>query len=289
MSKVSLFCERRLVASVVAVAAVVSSTACELAMHDRSSASEEWTRSYEARDVEALTIETPNGRVSVTGSDRPDLRVVATKRATGLSAEATQTLLGATEIKEERDGGRTRLRVETPKGLGLLAHGGVEVDFSVEVPRTTPVTVETVNGTVRADTIDGALSLRTVNGRIDARQVGGPVQASTVNGRIALSLAAIAPGGITAKTVNGAVGITVPADEAATLAASCVNCSVKTEGLSVERSEAPANQDRKHTLHGTLNGGGPSIAVTTVNGSIRFVAPDGDPARLVERESERQP
>lgn len=265
-------------------------TACELAVpRDASRSSEEWSATYLEADVQGLVVKTRSGDITVTGSDRADLRVVATKRARGASPEASRGLLDRTVIKEGRHESQVTLEVEAPRGLGLLGHSHVEVDFAIEVPRLTAVDVQTVNGTIRADTLDGPLKVTTVNGRIDARRLGGSVAASAVNGRIAISLARIDEGGVQAKTVNGAVGITLPQESKATLAGSCVNCSVRSEGLPVDRTDQEADRGRRRSLQGTMNGGGPEVRVSTVNGSIRFVAGDTQTERLVERESNRQP
>jgi DUF4097 and DUF4098 domain-containing protein YvlB len=278
-------------AGVVLLLALTASTACELAVSQGSAkSSAEWSAQYSGSDVKTLSVTTTRGTVSVTGSDRPDVTVVATKRANGASMDAVKALLEKTTIKEERLGTRLTLKAEIPKGVGLLQHGGVEVDFAIEVPRGMAIEAQTVNGPIRVEHLDGQLTMSTVNGQIDARHLGGPVTASAVNGRVALTLDRVAEDGVRAKSVNGAIGISLPADAAATLAASCVNCSVRADGLPVDRTDTSAGGQRpRHSLEGTVNGGGPAVQVSTVNGSIRFVADGSTADRLVERESDRQP
>lgn len=269
--------------SLLALILAMGSAGCELAVqHDAVARTEEWTRTYTSDEAASLSVKTGNGDITLTGSDRSDVRVVATKRARGLSAETTQGLLASTSISETRDGNTVRLEVDAPRALGLLGHGGVEVDFSIEVPRATSLTLQTANGRIRADTIDGKLGITTVNGAIDGTRLGGALTASAVNGRIALDVASISEGGVQAKTVNGAVGITLPLGSAATIDANCVNCSVRTEGLEVtpasnQPTDPEARRGARRSLQGTLNGGGPDVRVSTVNGSIRFVAGAPEP------------
>lgn len=262
----------------------LGSAGCELAVqHDAVTRTEEWTRTYTAAEAASLSVKTGNGKITLSGSDRSDVRVVGTKRARGLSAESTQGLLASTSINETREGNALRLEVNAPRALGLLGHRGVEVDFSIEVPRATSLTLQTANGHIRAAGVDGRLEMTTVNGAIDATRLGGAVTASAVNGRIALDVASVSEGGVHAKTVNGAVGITLPQGSAATIDATCVNCAVRTEGLEVIRTGASPTGDSderrgsRRSLQGTLNGGGPDVRVSTVNGSIRFVAGETEP------------
>lgn len=277
-------------AGAVLLLALTSSTACELAVSQGSAkSSAEWSRRYSGSDVKTLSITTPDGAVNVTASDRTDVSVVATKRGIGASIDAVKALLEKTTIKEEHLGTRLTLDAEIPTGVGWRRHG-VVVDFAIEVPRGIAIEAQTVNGPIRVEHVDGQLTMSTVNGRIDARHLGGPVTASAVNGRVALTLDRVAEDGVRAKSVNGAIGITLPAAAVATLAASCVNCSVRAEGLPVDRTDVGVRGERpRHSLEGTLNGGGPAVQVSTVNGSIRFVANDSAAERLVERESDRQP
>lgn len=278
-------------AGVALLLTLASSAGCELAVsHGSAKSAAEWSAQYSGREVRTLSVTTTNGAIHVTASDRPDVTVVATKRGSGASLDAVKSLLEKTTIKEERLGTTLRLEAEIPRRVGLLGHGGVEVDFGIDVPRGTAIEAETVNGTIRVEHLDGQLTMTTVNGRIDARHVSGPVTASAVNGRVALTLDRVAEGGVRAKSVNGAIGITLPAAAAATLAASCVNCSVRAEGLPVDRTDTAVRGERpRRSLEGILNGGGPTVSVSTVNGSIRFVADGSTADRLVERESDRQP
>ena len=60
--------------------------------------------------------------------------------------------------------------------------------------------------------------------------------------------------------MNGAVTVTIPAKAALRVEAENVNGSI--------RSEVAGLSSEKHSLSGDLNGGGATLSIETVNGSI---------------------
>ncbi len=61
------------------------------------------------------------------------------------------------------------------------------VRFTITVPRTFDIEVDTAGGSVSVDDIDGEADIKTAGGSIKLGQVGGPVNARTAGGSIRLS------------------------------------------------------------------------------------------------------
>jgi DUF4097 and DUF4098 domain-containing protein YvlB len=108
---------------------------------------------------------------------------------------------------------------------------------------------------------------RTVNGRITADLPESPIAAaSVVNGSIVASLANVDWSGTKEFTaVNGSIDIELPGETAATVRATAVWGALGNDfGIPVHRMLIGS------WFEGNINGGGPRLALTTVNGSIHL-------------------
>lgn len=165
--------------------------------------------------VERLVVDSDEGDVSITGSARDDLRLVA---------ELEHGLRRA-RVRIERDGDTIRATSHCPPFPGFCA-----VDFAIEVPRGIAVVARSDNGDVSAGDLADAAELSSGNGNVrvanmsgDARLVssngdvtatalqGRLVDATSRNGNVSVDLAA-APQQVVAKSANGDVDVAVPDD-----------------------------------------------------------------------------
>ena len=139
----------------------------------------------------------------------------------------------------------------------------VTVAFTVQVPPGVRFIGRTVNGEITADGLAGAVSLQTVNG--DARfSTSDHGQASTVNGSIIASMGSTAwMDGITFKSVNGSITLELPAD-----ASTDVNVTTVNGGISTDFPLTISGRVSPKRVQGTIGGGGRSMSIETVNGSV---------------------
>jgi hypothetical protein len=140
----------------------------------------------------------------------------------------------------------------------------VSVEFTIRLPAGVRMDASTVNGSV---TIDGATSevvARTVNGSVDARSVSGPVSAKTTNGNIDVR-AGVLDSRTEYSTTNGSITVELPSRTNADLDMRTVNGRVSSDfPVTVEGSFSPRR------LRAKLGDGGPTVRMSTVNGSIRL-------------------
>lgn len=138
---------------------------------------------------------------------------------------------------------------------------------------TGSATVETSGGDIRIDRIAGPANVRTGGGDIVLPAVGGAIQAETGGGEIRVgAISRSIRGGISIRDAGGDVVLTLPSDFQADVDLT-VEGPVDPEeflihsefpGLAVTRA---ADSQR---AAGTLNGGGPRVAVRTFSGGIRL-------------------
>jgi hypothetical protein len=140
-----------------------------------------------------------------------------------------------------------------------------EVEFTVRVPAGVRFIGATVNGDVRARSLQSDAEVSTVNGGVDLATTGR-AEASTVNGSIdAVMGVASWSGHLDFHTVNGGITLELPAGVKAEVEAETVNGQISTDfPLTVSGRFGPRR------VNGTIGGGGPPLSLRTVNGSIRL-------------------
>jgi hypothetical protein len=144
-------------------------------------------------------------------------------------------------------------------------HNDVQVEFVVRLPAGVKIDASTVNGRVEIDGATSNVVAHTVNGSIDARSTGGSVTAHTTNGDVMVSSARLDGDHTEFSTVNGTVTVSLPASVNADVEMHTVNGRLSSDfPLTVEGSFSPRR------LHATLGKGGPTLRLSTVNGSIRL-------------------
>ncbi|HKK08884.1 MAG TPA: DUF4097 family beta strand repeat-containing protein [Gemmatimonadota bacterium] len=141
----------------------------------------------------------------------------------------------------------------------------VKVEFEVEVPSGVTFVPATVNGEIDAHGMSGPVRARTVNGSISL-ETSGWAEASTVNGSLDVRMGSTAaPNGLDFKTVNGAIDLYLPADASLDVDAETVNGGIDTDfPLTVE------GRFLHNHASGTIGGGGTSLELRTVNGSVEL-------------------
>jgi hypothetical protein len=213
-----------------------------------SAAAEQWSKSYSVGTRAALTLQTDDASVHVSGWSEPQVRI-------DVEAEGWKIGPGGLRLTESQTGDHVTFGLREPMfefHFGLTRRWG---RVEVHVPTRTTldvrtgdgnVTCEQVQGTARLDTGDGdltvgsltgELNLHTGDGRIDAHDLDGMLLASTGDGRVrihgrfdALDVTSsdggvtleVAPGshvrpGWRVRTGDGPVVIRLPSDLDATL------------------------------------------------------------------------
>lgn len=229
-------------------------------------AQDTWTRSYSLEGSGRLELINVNGRIIAEPSSGAAVELSAERIAKASSDDAAKDLLGKVEMREEVGPSQARIEVRAPRSFG---RGGVEVRWTLKVPRGTAVDLRNTNGKVELNGLSGEVRARTVNGGVEGRDlVVQALDASTVNGGVEVELAAALDGGgkVSLESVNGGVRLALPGDSRASVVARVTNGGIHTGSLPFE----VIGETTRRRFEGTLNGGGASVTLETTNGGIRL-------------------
>ena len=245
-----------------------------------------------------VTIENKNGRITVEGWPRSEVRVQITRSVRAgddsKAGELLKELKAEVEIRDGRIGIVSRFpkRQETIGLWDILGRkvASLQIHYYVQVPRETGLTLGTSNGEVRIRGVDGALQatttngdvtvsqaegqlkLETTNGEIEITNISGTASARTTNGSVVAELRRLEDKGqVELKTTNGNVALYCPDDLRATLEAATTNGRVSVGFPLVMRGVMSSK-----AVRGTIRGGGATISLATTNGNV-------DVRRLGER------
>ena len=222
----------------------------------------EWTKTYTLADGGALELSTTNGEVDIAPSDGSTVTVVAEKIAHASTEAAAKEAAAAIPIKESVS--PSRIALDARMEGGSFFGGNREVKFHVKAPAWAAVTINTTNGEITVHNITGDLRIETTNGEIHGDGLAGSASVETTNGEIGLDFVSIPPKGITCSTTNGEVTVTIPKDGNARIAADVTNGDISVDNLTLHDKK-----ETRRSLDGVLNAGGPSVKVSTTNGSVK--------------------
>lgn len=233
-------------------------------------AQDTWTRTYTVPADGRFELINVNGRITAEASAGTEVVVEGKRTAKGRSDEAAKELLGRLEIREEKGGSTVRVESRPPRTSGF---GGLEVEWTVKVPKGVTVDLRTVNGGVRINNLSGSVYAKTTNGGVrGSGLIPSALEASSVNGGIEIELGAPldATDSVQIETVNGGASLAMPSESKATISARAVNGGVRVEDLDVRKDEQASDFESRRRLNGTLNGGGARVTISTTNGGVRL-------------------
>lgn len=245
-----------------ALAFVVASAACNLQISTDVEAKDQWTRSYPISGGGALSIMNGNGRITVEAADIQTIEVSAERIVKAGNEEAANEQLKTIDMHEEVSADRVSIDGST---RGLNIRTSRRINYTIKVPKTIAVTLDSSNGDITVTGLTGAFRASASNGRITGNDLHGSAHASTTNGVIALTMTEVT-GDVSAETTNGQVTVTVPRNTNASLSARVTNGAISHENLDLQVTESS-----RRRLDGRLGTGGPSIRVETTNGAVRVI------------------
>ena len=154
---------------------------------------EDFHYSYTLNPGGTLSIENFNGQVEISGWNQNTVEINGTKYG------STKEYMDEVKIDISNTPDVVHIRTIRPS----LSRGGCGARFSIRVPNHTLLDqIESTNGGIHVDGLDGTARLRTTNGAIRVERVNGDLDARTTNGGIYLRSYS---GGARVQTTNGAI------------------------------------------------------------------------------------
>lgn len=175
----------------------------------------------------------------------------------------TVDIEGAARLKTSNGG----VRAENVKGNldAQTSNGGIEVQNLAG-----SAVLHTTNGRVHVEDVKGSLEAGTSNGGIHVRMAdpesSRPIRLQTSNGGIELTVEKLNQNAITASTSNGGITLHLPGNVGASLIAHTSHSSISTD-FEVQTQGSIS----KNHLEGRIGSGGPTIDLSTSNGSISLL------------------
>ena len=237
-----------------------------------------------------IQVNDKNGRLVIEAWPRHEVRVQVTRVVRAgdrAKAEALMKDLQADiEVRSDRIDIESRFpkRTETLGLWDILGRkiAALQINYYVQVPEESSLTLETSNGEVRVSATKGSVDARTTNGDIRVENVRGNLDllttngevrfvnlaggatAHTTNGSILAELRKLPPRGtVDLGTTNGSVEAYFASDLKATLTAVTTNGQVSID-FPITREGVMTSK----TIRGTVQGGGAKISIETTNGNV---------------------
>jgi len=219
---------------------------------------------------QSIEIKGVNGDVRAEPSGSNQVEVVAEKRGrrddpNSVRVDVVPHAGGVTicAVYPNRDGARPNECAPGDGGRMNVQNNDVTVRFTVRVPAGVTFVGKTVNGEVEANRLSGDVFVSTVNGSVEFSTTGLG-RASTVNGSIRGEMGrADWSDTLAMKTVNGSITLTLPQTLSTDVRATTVNGDINADfPITVQ------GRIQRRKLEGTIGGGGRTLALDTVNGSI---------------------
>jgi DUF4097 and DUF4098 domain-containing protein YvlB len=200
-----------------------------------------------------------NGGISVKGWDQNQILVRARVQAGAISSPEAESL--AAQVRIETGG--NKIFASGPENQ-RNAHW--DVSYEVFVPRRSDVSLETHNGGIAIQDVNGRIDFTALNGGVVLRRVAGTVKGSTTNGGLVVDLTGDRWEGdsLDVSTTNGGIVMSVPENYSANIQTGTVNGSINVD--------FPVTVQGRITkqLSFNLGSGGASVRATTTNGGVRI-------------------
>jgi len=229
-------------------------------------AQDSWSRSYTLPAGGRFELVNVSGRIVAEPSSGEAIEVEAERIAKATSDEAAREMLGKVEVREETGASQVRVEVRSPRNVGV---GGVEVRWTVKVPRGIVLDLRNTNGKVELSGLAGEVHVRTVNGGVEGRGLSvQTLEASTVNGGVDVEITQPlgGDGKVSVESVNGGVKLALPPASRASVVARVTNGGIDLGGLDLQKT----GEQTRRRVEGTLNGGGTPVTLETTNGGVRL-------------------
>jgi len=225
------------------------------------------------------------GGINIKGSDGKEV-IVEAKGRRGLPPRKSSDESAGLRRLDQPNPGLTIEENNNEMTIGS-SWGNWHGDLDIQVPSKTNLKLNTMNGSLIVEGVEGDIEVTNTNGGVQLTDVSGSVVAHSVNGQIKANLRSVTPQKPMAfTTLNGTIDVTFPADIKANLKMRSDNGGVYTD-FDIEMNQAgskPVVNDSRDrggryrlqmdkTIYGAINGGGPDIELRSFNGNVYIRKP----------------
>lgn len=242
-----------------------------------------------------ITVDNVNGSIEVVGTDSHQVLLVVQRTNKAKTQERLDEAKRDVTLEITHDAGALKLFVDGPfrcrrdgRKRGdcccVNFHGdegySVNMDFQLQVPRETQVTLRTVNGgDVTVRDVRGRFSVHNVNGGIEMLGIAGAGEAQTVNGEVKVAFRENPREDSAFVSVNGDIDLRFRNGLSADFRFKTFNgdiysdfpvTSLPARGMETERKGGKTIFRADRFTGGRVGAGGIQVTVENLNGDIRI-------------------
>ncbi|MFY9557904.1 MAG: DUF4097 family beta strand repeat-containing protein [Blastocatellia bacterium] len=211
------------------------------------------TKTFPMTDGARFSIKNVNGSISIEAWDQPKAEVKVIRRGPDRG----------TQVFFTNSPNSVTFRTGVPSNSGSQ-----DIRYEVKLPRDMGrVQLSSTNGSIKLSDVTGQIVAETTNGNIELTDVVGVSKVQTTNGKIIAVLEEAAKDRMEFTAVNGRIDLTVKSNFDANLEATTVHGSIDIDdalGIPVQKEIVGRH------ANGQIGSGGPTLKLTTVNGSIKI-------------------
>ena len=221
----------------------------------------------------------PNGGIQVHGWNRNEVRLRA--KVVAMADDEAEARQIASQVRVET--GPT-IRAEGPSRMEGR-HRSWWVSYRLDVPRNATLNLESTNGGIHLEGLDGDMTFTTTNGGLHLKDLGGRVNGRTTNGGVHVELSGTEwrGEGLDLVTTNGGIHLSLPRSYNARLEVGTTNGRVHSGISGVGSDDDNDNDDeddpgfrrgrdsrRQKNVSVTLGSGGRLLRLRTTNGGVHI-------------------
>jgi Putative adhesin len=263
---------RNAAATLCLLAGVLASAGCDHA-HARSSSKSAAkktltiNKSWPAAGIQNIRVAEVDGSITVEAAKTTEITLEAVAEG-DLELKPGQENQGLFQTAVEGDTlriGREHRENRKFRISFLWDDDDMRIRYTLKVPATVSLDMNTVNGRIATRGIEGATEATSVNGTIDVEVAGiNDLEATTVNGRVKATFTKSFQGA-KFRTVNGGVEAVLPQQASFTVDLAQVNGDFEASfPLSIH------SHPGRRRVSGEVNGGQHELKITTVNGDVEL-------------------
>ena len=241
----------------------------------------------------SIDVDTVNGAISVVGDGGNTIRVDGEKVIRASDQEQVQRAKREVVLDVNERGGVAQLYVNGPfrennnhasQDHGFHDHSDREYEvtynFTIHVPRSTELTLRTVNGTIKTEETSGKFFAKNINGAITMTNIAGSGTADTLNGGTTVTFRENPKADSYFKSFNGKVMVTFQPGLSADMQVKTFNgaaytdfdstaLAMKAEPGELKNGRYVYKSNKSSSLR--VGNGGPELRFETFNGNIQIL------------------
>jgi len=217
-----------------------------------------------------LTIENHKGLIHVTTWDRAEVEIKARIEAEPGTA-MDRRRFEETEVLIDSSADAVHVRTRYPDFNWCCFNddgNNPEVRYTIQMPRTARLEIHDHRSTTEISDLHGALQINTHRGTVRVERLTGPIDLTTHRGDIRIEFAAFS-GNSSIDNYRGEVELLMPRNSRFDVQADLGrHANIETDFALMSRSMS----GRSGSVHGAVNGGGPTLRLAAYRGDIRLRA-----------------